>query len=105
MNKRTLIVVVVTVWALVVVGAGGVAIALLARDSDNGNAGGKPTESAQPTVSGPDDRSLDEWLTDWTIEHERVAYIASEVVTVLALLASVALLLGGAQALVWWWTA
>lgn len=56
-------------------------------------------------VLGPDDRSLDEWLTDWTLEHERVAYIAYEVVTVLALLASVALLLGGAQALVWWWTA
>lgn len=56
-------------------------------------------------VLGPDDRSLDEWLTDWTLEHERVAYIASEVVTVLALLASVALLLGEAQALVWWWTA
>lgn len=45
---------------------------------------------------------LDDWLTDWTLEHERVAYIASEVVTVLALLASVALLVGGAQALVWW---
>lgn len=56
-------------------------------------------------VLGPDDRSLDEWLTDWTAEHERVACIASEVVTVLALLASVALLLGGAQAFVWWWTA
>lgn len=56
-------------------------------------------------VLGPDDRSLDEWLTDWIAEHERVAYIASEVVTVLALLASVALLLGGAQALVWWRTA
>lgn len=56
-------------------------------------------------VLGPDGRSLDEWLTDWTAEHERVAYIASEVVTVLALLASVALLLGGAQAFVWWWTA
>lgn len=53
----------------------------------------------------PDDRSLDEWLTDWIAEHECVAYIASEVVTVLALLASVALLLGGAQAFVWWWTA
>lgn len=56
-------------------------------------------------VLGPDDRSIDEWLTDWTIEHERVAYIASEVVTILALLTSVALLLGGAQVLVWWWTA
>lgn len=56
-------------------------------------------------VLGPDDRSLDEWLTDWIAEHERVAYIASEVVTVLALLASVALLIGGAWALVWWWTA
>lgn len=52
-------------------------------------------------VLGPDDRSLDDWLA----EHERTAYIASEVVTVLALLASVALLIGGAQALVWWWTA
>lgn len=52
-----------------------------------------------------DRRSLDDWLTDWTAGHERVAYIASEVVTVLALLASVALLIGGAQALVWWWTA
>lgn len=58
-----------------------------------------------PNSLGPDDRSLDEWLTDWTLEHERVAYIASEVVTVLALLASVALLLGGAQAFVWRWTA
>lgn len=56
-------------------------------------------------VLGPDDRSLDDWLTDWIAEHERVAYVASEVVTVLALLASVALLLGGAQAFVWWWTA
>lgn len=56
-------------------------------------------------VLGPDDRSLDEWLTDWIAEHERVAYIASEIVTVLALLVAVALLLGAAQALVWWWTA
>lgn len=56
-------------------------------------------------VLGPDDRSLDDWLDDWIAEHERVAYIASEVVTVLALLVAVALLLGGAQALVWWWTA
>lgn len=56
-------------------------------------------------ILGPDDRSLDEWLTDWTAEHERLSYIASEVVTVLALLTSVALLLGGAQVLVWWWTA
>lgn len=56
-------------------------------------------------VLGPDDRSLDDWLADWTAEHERVAYIASEVVTVLALLASVALLIGGAWAFVWWWTA
>lgn len=56
-------------------------------------------------VLGPDDRSLDDWLDDWIAEHERTAYIASEVVTVLALLASVALLLGGAQAFVWWWTA
>lgn len=56
-------------------------------------------------VLGPDDRSLDDWLTDWIAEHERTAYIASEVVTVLALLVAVALMLGGAQALVWWWTA
>lgn len=56
-------------------------------------------------VLGPDDRSIDEWLTDWIAANERVAYIASEVVTVLALLASVALLLGGARAFVWWWTA
>lgn len=56
-------------------------------------------------ILGPDDRSLDDWLTDWTAENERVAHIASEVVTVLALLTSVALLLGGAQAFVWWWTA
>lgn len=54
---------------------------------------------------GPDDRTVDEWLDDWIAEHERTAYIASEVVTVLALLASVALMIGGAQALVWWWTA
>lgn len=58
-----------------------------------------------PNSLGPDDRSLDDWLTDWIAEHERTAYIASEVVTVLALLTSVALLIGGAQALVWWWTA
>lgn len=51
-----------------------------------------------------DRRSDDDWLDDWIAEHERTAYIASEVVTVLALLASVALLLGAAQALVWWWT-
>lgn len=56
-------------------------------------------------ILGPDDRSLDDWLTDWTAEHERVAYIASEVVTVLALLASVALMIGAAQVFVWWWTA
>lgn len=56
-------------------------------------------------VLGPDDRSLDDWLDDWIAEHERTAYIAGEVVTVLALLVAVALLLGGAQALVWWWTA
>lgn len=52
-----------------------------------------------------DRRTVDDWLTDWTLEHERVAYIASEVVTVLALLVAVALLLGVAQAFVWWWTA
>lgn len=56
-------------------------------------------------VLGPDDRSIEEWLTDWTAENERLSYVASEVVTVLALLASVALMIGGAQALVWWWTA
>lgn len=56
-------------------------------------------------VLGPDDRSLDDWLDDWIAEHERTAYIASEIVTVLALLVAVALLIGGAQALVWWWTA
>lgn len=56
-------------------------------------------------ILGPDDRSLDDWLTDWIAQHERDAYIAGEVVTVLALLVAVALLLGGAQALVWWWTA
>lgn len=56
-------------------------------------------------ILGPDDRSIDEWLTDWTLEHERLSYIVSEVVTVLALLVAVALLLGGAQVLVWWWTA
>lgn len=56
-------------------------------------------------ILGPDDRSLDDWLTDWIAEHERVAYIASEVVTVLALLTAVALLLGGARAFVWRWTA
>lgn len=56
-------------------------------------------------VLGPDDRSVDDWLDDWIAEHERSAYIASEVVTVLALLTAVALLLGGARALVWWWTA
>lgn len=56
-------------------------------------------------VLGPDDRSLDDWLDDWIAEHERTAYIASEVVTVLALLVAVALMLGGAQAFVWWWTA
>lgn len=52
-----------------------------------------------------DRRSVDDWLDDWTAENERVAYVASEVVTVLALLVAVALLIGGAQALVWWWTA
>lgn len=56
-------------------------------------------------ILGPDDRSLDDWLDDWTAENERLSYIASEVVTVLALLVAVALLLGGAQVLVWWWTA
>lgn len=56
-------------------------------------------------ILGPDDRSLDDWLTDWTAENERLSYIASEVVTVLALLVAVALLIGGAWALVWWWTA
>lgn len=56
-------------------------------------------------VLGPDDRSLDDWLDDWIAEHERTAYIASEVVTVLTLLVAVALMIGGVQALVWWWTA
>ena len=56
-------------------------------------------------ILGPDDRTVDDLLDDWIAEHERTAYIASEVVTVLALLASVALLIGAAQALVWWWTA
>lgn len=58
-----------------------------------------------PNSLDADRRSDDDWLGDWIAEHERVAYIASEVVTVLALLASVALLLGGAQAFAWWWTA
>lgn len=58
-----------------------------------------------PNSLDADRRSDDDWLDDWIAEHERVAYIASEVVTVLALLASVALLLGGAQAFAWWWTA
>lgn len=58
-----------------------------------------------PNSLDADRRSDDDWLDDWIAEHERVAYIASEVVTVLALLASVALLLGAAQVLVWWWTA
>lgn len=58
-----------------------------------------------PNSLDADRRSDDDWLDDWIAEHERTAYIASEIVTVLALLASVALLLGGAQALVWWWTA
>ena len=53
----------------------------------------------------PDRRSVDDWLDDWIAEHERTAYIAGEVVTVLALLTAVALLLGVAQAFVWWWTA
>lgn len=56
-------------------------------------------------ILGPDDRTLDDWLDDWIAEHERTAYIASEVVTVLTLLVAVALMIGGAQALVWWWTA
>lgn len=56
-------------------------------------------------ILGPDYRSLDEWLDDWIAEHERTAYIASEVVTVLTLLVTVALMIGGVQALVWWWTA
>lgn len=56
-------------------------------------------------VLGPDDRSLDDWLTDWIAEHERLSYVASEIVTVLALLVAVALMLGAAQVLVWWWTA
>lgn len=56
-------------------------------------------------ILGPDRRTVDDWLTDWTAEHERVAYIASEVVTVLTLLVAVALMIGGVQAFVWWWTA
>lgn len=56
-------------------------------------------------ILGPDRRTVDEWLDDWIAEHERTAYIASEVVTVLTLLVAVALMIGGAQALVWWWTA
>lgn len=58
-----------------------------------------------PNSLDADRRSDDDWLDDWIAEHERTAYIASEVVTVLALLVAVALLLGGARALVWWWTA
>lgn len=58
-----------------------------------------------PNSLDADRRSDDDWLDDWIAEHERVAYIASEIVTVLALLASVALMIGGAWALVWWWTA
>lgn len=56
-------------------------------------------------ILDPDRRSVDDWLDDWIAEHERSAYIASEVVTVLALLTAVALMIGGAQAFVWWWTA
>lgn len=58
-----------------------------------------------PNSLDADRRSVDDWLDDWIAEHERTAYIASEVVTVLALLTAVALMLGGAQAFVWWWTA
>lgn len=56
-------------------------------------------------ILGPDRRTVDEWLDDWIAEHERTAYIASEVVTVLTLLVAVALMIGGVQAFVWWWTA
>lgn len=58
-----------------------------------------------PNSLDADRRSDDDWLDDWIAEHERTAYIASEVVTVLALLVAVALMIGGAQAFVWWWTA
>lgn len=58
-----------------------------------------------PNSLDADRRSDDDWLDDWIAQHERAAYIAGEVVTVLALLTSVALMLGGAQVLVWWWTA
>lgn len=56
-------------------------------------------------ILGPDRRTVDEWLDDWIAEHERTAYIASEVITVLTLLVAVALMIGGVQAFVWWWTA
>ena len=54
-------------------------------------------------VLGDDDRSLDDWLTDWIAEHERLTYIVSEVITVLALLTFVGLMLGGAWVLSMWW--
>ena len=48
---------------------------------------------------------LSDDLDDFLAEHRRSVEIASELLTVLALLAFVAGLIGGAQAFVWWWTA
>ncbi|WP_408897728.1 alpha/beta hydrolase [Nocardioides sp. R1-1] len=71
MSKRTLIVAVVTVWALVLAGAVGVGIVLLSGDDpdgDDGDAGqgGAATSSA---TSGPDGRTLEDFYDQeiaWT---------------------------------------
>ncbi len=61
MKQRTLVVTLVVVFALVAAGASGIGFLLLSRDSDSGTLGGGASKSAEPTVSGPDNRTLDDF--------------------------------------------
>ena len=69
MSKRTLIVAVVAVWALVLAGAIGVAVVLLSADSDRDDAGGEGDRTTRPTTAGPDGRTLEDFYDQeisWT---------------------------------------
>ncbi|MCR1785014.1 alpha/beta hydrolase [Nocardioides carbamazepini] len=61
MSKRTLIVAVVTVWALVLAGAVGVGVVLLNGDDSDGDRGGGDGARDALTTKGPDGRTLEDF--------------------------------------------
>ncbi|MDQ6525138.1 alpha/beta hydrolase [Nocardioides sp. LHD-245] len=69
MSKRTLIVAVVTVWALVVAGAVGVGVALLSDSGDDDAPGSGVKAGPSGTTKGPDGRVLEDFYDQeiaWT---------------------------------------